>query len=115
MTWSCTIRLADVVKQLREGGNEGLRFGAEHVLSVSDSNVPIEEATLARSGKVSTDEGELRAAVSYDTSYAVVQHEDMSLEHDPGRSAKYLENALNGQRGTVAKIIATAIRRRLGI
>ena len=114
MSWSNGINLAGIVPTVRDGGNDGLRLGGEHVLSVSDQLVPIEEATLSRSGKVSTDPGSLRAAVSYDTPYAAVQHEDMTLRHDPGRTAKFLENALTTQRGTVSRIIATAIRRRLG-
>lgn len=94
------------------GAEQGLLLGAEHVLGVSRDQVPIEESTLGRSGKASQ-EG-LRAAVSYDTPYAVVQHEDMTLAHDPGRTAKYLEKALNSERAVVGKIIATAVARRIG-
>lgn len=112
--WSNTINLRKLRDEIRDGANDGLLLGAEHVLAVSDDTVPIEEATLSRSGRVSTDTAGLRAAVSYDTPYAVVQHEDTSLQHDAGRSAKYLENAFNSTRATVAKIISIAIRRKLG-
>lgn len=90
---------------------DGATKAAEHVLGVSNEHVPHEEGTLERSGKVSVDDssfGRTTAAISYDTPYAVAQHERMDLEHDPGRTAKYLENALNSERGTAQKIIATS-------
>ena len=43
--------------------------------------------------------------ISYDTPYAVRQHEDMSYRHDPGRTAKYLEGPLMAEAQTVAKIV----------
>lgn len=111
--------MSDVREGLRKlrrdattGAEEGLQLGSEHVLGVAVDQTPIEESTLGRSGKA-TQEG-LRAAVSFNTPYAVVQHEDMSLAHDPGRTAKYLEKALNSERVVVGKIIATAVRRRIG-
>lgn len=114
MTFRNGINLAAIVDRARRGGVTGLRLGAEHVLGESTAHVPIEERTLQDSGRVSTDEAGLRAAVSYDTPYAVVQHEDMSLQHDSGRTAKYLENAFNTQRPVVAQVIATAVRREIG-
>lgn len=97
----------------RKGAARGLELAAEHVLQVSRGQVPIEEGTLERSGVASVDEANLRAAVSYDTVYAVRQHEDMTLKHDAGRKAKYLEDALNGQRAEIARIVADEVRRGL--
>jgi hypothetical protein len=95
----------------KAGAARGLRMAAEYGLEQSNRHVPIEEGTLERSGVASVDEQNLRAAVSYDTPYAVVQHEDMTLHHDAGRSAKYLENALNGSAKEIAQIIADEIRK----
>jgi hypothetical protein len=97
----------------RAGAVRGLRLAAEHVLAESRRIVPIEEATLERSGAATVDEGDLTAAVSYDTPYAVRQHEEMNYRHDAGRSAKYLERPLTEQADTVAEIIAAAVRRSL--
>lgn len=94
------------------GAEDGIRVGVEHVLKVSRDQVPHEEGTLERSGRATT-EG-LVGAVSYNTPYAVAQHEDLTFAHDPGRRAKYLENAFNSERGTVARLIAVAIRRKVG-
>lgn len=97
----------------RKGAARGLTLATEHVLQESRTRVPIEEGTLERSGTASVDEAALRGAVSYDTPYAVRQHEDLTLRHDQGREAKYLESAFEGERDTVAEIIAAEIRRSL--
>ncbi|TQJ60482.1 minor capsid protein [Arthrobacter sp. SLBN-83] len=99
-----------VDESLKRAANRGLALAAEHVLGESNKTVPIEEATLERSGTTSTDKSRLRAAVSYDTPYAVKQHEDLTLRHDAGRSAKYLENALNSEVPAVREIIAQTIK-----
>ena len=84
---------------------------AEYVLGESIQQVPHEEGDLQSSGKVSVDEGSSRAAVSYDTPYAVRQHEDMTYRHDPGRKAKYLEDPLNSAaHGPAQAIIARHLK-----
>lgn len=93
----------------RAAAARGLAKGTEHILQVANTMVPIEEATLERSGRASVEEGTLTGAVFYDTPYAVRQHEDMSYQHDSGRRAKYLEAAFNSERSAVAKIIADEI------
>lgn len=102
------------LRAARAGGARGLELAAEHLLQVSRGRVPIEEATLERSGVASVDPDHLRAAVSYDTPYAVRQHEDLGLHHDSGRTAKYLEHPAAEERGTLAALIAQAIRNELG-
>jgi hypothetical protein len=100
-------------KAAREAALRGLKKAAEHVLQVSRTEVPLEEGTLERSGTVSVDEANLRAAISYDTPYAVRQHEDMSLRHAGGRKAKYLEGPLHQEAKTAQEIIGAEIRRAL--
>lgn len=104
---------AAAMRGTRAGAVRGLRIAAEHVLAESRKIVPIEEATLERSGVATVDESSLTAAVSYDTPYAVRQHEELSYRHDAGRSAKYLERPLTEQADTVAEIIAAQLRRSL--
>lgn len=94
---------------LNGSANRGVALAAEHVLGEANKKVPIEEATLLRSGTVSTDPGNFTAAISYDTPYAVRQHESMHLRHDDGRTAKYLENAMNSEVKTAAEIIRKTI------
>ncbi|MGC0205227.1 hypothetical protein [Streptomyces levis] len=102
-----------VARRAQQGAASGARLGAEHLLNVSRDRVPIEEGTLERSGTVTVDEANTAAAVSYDTPYAVRQHEDMTLRHDAGRTAKYLEDPLNEEQATIQEIIAAQVRRQL--
>ncbi|WP_030579175.1 minor capsid protein [Streptomyces globisporus] len=104
---------AAAMRGTRSGAVRGLRIAAEHVLAESRKVVPIEEATLERSGVATVDETRLTAAVSYDTPYAVRQHEELGYRHDAGRTAKYLERPLTEQVDTVAEIIAAQLRRSL--
>ena len=88
----------------------GLYKWAEHVLEEATRIVPLQEGTLQNTGVASSDEGALRAAVSYDTPYAVVQHEAMDFNHPNGRQAKYLETPLNASRDKGLKIVADEIK-----
>lgn len=109
LNWNGDQRL----QQAHDGLVAGLKKAAEHVLQVSRTRVPLEEGTLERSGVASVD-GEMRtAAVSYDTVYAVRQHEELAWRHAEGRTAKYLEEPLVEEARTVQEIIAAEIRRRL--
>lgn len=98
----------------KDAAASGLHKAAEHVLEQANRLVPIEEGTLLRSGVASSDAGQLKAAVSYDTPYAVRQHEELSYSHDEGRQAKYLEQPLDSERGEIERIIAREIKNALG-
>ncbi|MER7078134.1 MULTISPECIES: minor capsid protein [Bacteria] len=102
-----------VTARQHSGAVAGLRQAAEHILGASRQLVPLEEGTLERSGVASVDENDLTAAVSYDTVYAVRQHEELTWKHDAGRSAKYLERPMTSERDTVADLVAAEIRRSL--
>lgn len=91
-------------------GLKGLRRGGEVVLERSNRYVPLEEGTLERSGRV-TDDGDSTVAISYDTPYAVRQHEDLTLQHPNGRSAKYLERALAESRSEIAALVAREVQK----
>ena len=91
----------------RKARRKALRAGAEHILSMSNLRVPLEEGTLERSGAVTLNAEGDEAAVSYDTVYARRQHEELTWKHDPGRSAKYLELALD-EHGDEALAIMSA-------
>lgn len=95
------------------GARKGLRKATEHILQVSNTRVPNEEGTLERSGRASVDDANLRGAVSYDTVYAVRQHEELTYRHSGGRTAKYLEGAMTQEASTVLEIVAADVRRAL--
>ena len=108
-----SFRLGQRAAAERAGAVRGLQLGTEHLLQVSRTQVPIEEATLERSGVASVDPGTLTGAVSYDTPYAVRQHEDLTLRHDDGRKAKYLEDPMKDEAAQIRELIAAQIRRSL--
>lgn len=108
-------KLALARKQGGTGTNRGLELGAHHLLQVSRKFVPHEEGTLENSGKVSTDPGTHQAAVSYDTPYAVRQHEEMDYKHDDGRRPKYLEQPMHTEASTIAELVQGAVKRELGL
>lgn len=103
-------RIADI----RKGAVKGLAAAAEHVLGEAIKLVPIEEGTLQNSGTTAVDAENLRAGIGFGLGaaapYALVQHEDMSLHHDPGRQAKYLEVPLVAAKADIGKIIAREIK-----
>lgn len=93
----------------RRLASDGLRRALEHLLTESRRIVPLEEATLERSGRATVDG--LKGSVSYDTVYAVVQHEELDYRHAPGRSAKYLEKPMATERQTMLALMAVPLRR----
>ena len=96
----------DIRALLGDASMDGLELAAEHLLQVSSDRAPLEEGTLARSGEVSTDRSQLTAAVSYDTPYAVRQHEELTWHHDDGKTAKYLENPMVEEREVMLALAA---------
>lgn len=100
-------------RAVRAGALRGIRIATERLLQLARARVPIEEGTLERSGVASVDEDSLTGAVSFDTPYAVRQHEDMTLRHDDGRSAQYLRGPLHEENGTINQLIAAQVRRAL--
>lgn len=102
---------APAAAQMRAGAVRGLLLAAEHVLGESQAVVPLDESPLMQSGTASVDPPSLTAMVSYDTEYAVVQHERLDYRHAPGRTAKYLERPLNASRAEVLALIAAQMRR----
>ena len=81
--------------RLRDQLADGLEDLVEHIGEESQRICPIEEGTLVKSMTTKVDRGELKAGIGYGSGaaapYATRQHEDTSLSHDAGRSAKYLE------------------------
>lgn len=108
-------KLRETQERAKSAKLEGLMVAGLHVLGVSNAKAPIETGELIRSGQVSQDESTGLTAISYDTDYAVVQHEDMSMNHDDGREAKFLESSLNSESDAVLQIIATSVKRGVGL
>jgi hypothetical protein len=105
-----TINVAAAANTLLSHRRRALILALEHLLGVSRQLVPHEEGTLERSGRVVLIDDN-RGAVTYDTPYAVRQHEELDYRHDAGRQAKYLEQPMTTERAVILAIIAAELRR----
>ena len=111
---------------VRRGALDGLQQWADDVLADARPRVPvapIRGGFLRDSGEVSIDEGQMLAAVSYDSppmksdgraagtgSVAVMVHENLSAQHAVGE-AKFLETASQVSAPAGLAKLAAALRR----
>lgn len=114
MTVKATWYGDQIKQQVRAATAQGLYLAAEVLLARSREIVPWDESTLAKSGAASVDAAQQVAAVSYDTVYAVVQHERLDYHHRAGRQAKYLEQPLGEMQPQIKAAIESALRGVLG-
>ena len=103
----------EVKRRQREGRNKGLRDAVEHLLGAALPLVPLLDGPLENSGTTSVDESKGTAAVSFDTPYAVIQHESLDFHHPRKGQAKYLEQPFNTEKPVMLALIAAAERRAL--
>lgn len=86
----------DLIERCAEnGGRNGLFDALDHLKSVSQDKVPLNQGPLKNSAAVDVSGDGRSGTVSYDTPYAVPQHENTWYSHQRGREAKYLENPVN--------------------
>lgn len=115
-TNTASAALRELRRRFPQAALDGVRAGGDVVLAESNDHAPRGRGTLISTGKVTTAEqgSTVTAAISYDTPYAVDAHEDLDLEHDSGRTAKFLENAMNSQRREAGQAVAREIRTQVG-
>jgi hypothetical protein len=96
------------INAAKKGGYRGLKAVGDVIGDEAQSLAPKDTEELANSMTVSGDYGSLKVAISFDTGnrYAIVQHENTSLNHPNGGQAKYLQEPLLG---TGANILAGII------
>lgn len=98
---------------LDDAAGDAAWLAAEYLLGESIQEVPLEYGDLQDSAATSRDG--FTAAVSYDTPYAVRQHEELDYFHKPQqgrqRKAKYLEDPMNREADTMAAIAADHMRK----
>lgn len=102
----------EAIKMIQEGGMEGCVSALEHLKAQTHPDVPKDTHALAQSAEVSAD-GKTRAVLSYNTPYAVVQHENLGYNHPNGGKAKYLEDQFNQNKDSMKQIIASTIGQKL--
>jgi hypothetical protein len=100
---------------------QALHDGAEAILTESLKEVPLATGALARSGTVTDVPKETAVYISYNTPYALRQHEDLTLRHPdprnpistPGRKAKYLEDPFNRLKAKVMNLVRLRVKKAL--
>lgn len=101
----------DPTGAIEDAAKLGLIKAAEYVLEKANRTIPHERGDLQDSGHVSVNDDGTRAAITYDSPYAVRQHEELTWHHNDGRRAKWLEKTLVEEADTVRQIIAEEIRK----
>lgn len=107
LRWSFQDFTGAVLGRERAAAQRALSDGAEFLLQEANRTVPIEEGHLAGSGAATVAYPE--AAVSYDTPYAVIQHEAMEFRHDEGRRAKWLQLTMQEQAQAIMAHMGAAL------
>lgn len=121
MSWDTSAwqrAIEEWAQQVKDAAADAIGETVEQWLEEGNRMVPIEEGTLQNSGTTAVDRANMQAAVGWgagaSSDYAVIQHEDMSLRHDDGRSAKWGEIAGRRIAETAGATIAASIKAKLG-
>lgn len=107
------------IERMQQGAKAGAYQAAGNIITEAKERCPVDVGTLAGSGYAGqpTIEGSiLTVPMGFGgpaEDYAIVQHEKLELHHAKGE-AKFLERALDSQRGDVGPLIAARIREALG-
>ena len=86
---------AKVKNITRQCTRKGTWSALDHLAAVSKEQVPLDQGPLKNSCFVDVAADGSSGTVSYDTPYAVRQHEETWYQHQRGRKAKYLEDPCN--------------------
>ena len=89
----------------------GMESAAEYLRAESANEVPRDTHALAQSAEVSSDSETV--VLSYDTDYAIKQHEELGYRHPRGGKAKYLEDPFNANTGKMVQIVRQKMDRDL--
>lgn len=86
---------------------KGQRKLAANILGESQKIVPVDTGTLRRSGTIKTNANLLMTTISYNTPYALKQHEEHKSK------AKYLERPFNEKAGELKDFVQAEIDKAL--
>lgn len=101
-----------LIGAIKRGGKKATWSALDHLASVSKEQVPLDTGALKNSCTVSVNDDGSEGTISYDTPYAVEQHENLIYHHQRGRKAKYLEDPVNDR--TVQSEMVEIAKREFG-
>lgn len=106
-------KFQEMSKQAAFGTVSTLGEIGKDLLGKSQEIVPYDKGDLERSGYYGIFDGPQGPAleVGYQEPYAIVQHEDLSLNHPGGREAKYLERPFLENKTTYRDWLFDVVRR----
>lgn len=84
-----------IAKTIRNASKRGMYAACDVIAKESKAQVPLDKGPLLQSCAIDVSEDGTEATISYDTPYAVKQHENLGYSHQRGRKAKYLEDPVN--------------------
>lgn len=98
-------------REIRDRVADSMEDVTENLLDEANRHVPIEDHILEGSGFAQVARATLRGQVAYDTPYAIRQHEDPTLRHDPGRTDHWLEDAARARHDEYTRYVRDALDR----
>lgn len=98
----------EVEALVKKAALSGLHDGAEAILTEAIDETPLLSGTLHRSGTVTDVPTEDAVYISFNTPYAVRQHEDLTLRHKDGK-AKYLEDPYKRNKEKVINLVGSRV------
>lgn len=98
---------------VRTAGLKAINDVIEDIATDSQNEAPLLSGTMERSQAVAENRSQMEVYISYNTPYAIKQHEELGYRHAPGRKAKYLEDPFNRKKGPGLKYIEKKIKQAL--
>lgn len=108
-----TDNTAAISAAMRQAAARAVLEVAEDALTEANDRVPLDEGDLARSGEVTAFPEKSAASITYDTPYAIKQHEDVTLKHPRQGEDHWLERTVEENAPRYFQWIADRIRKAL--
>lgn len=114
-------RLAKTIKSIKNATPDAIKAGLQPIMDLSQTYVPYDSGDLYRSAFIEVRQTTTgtRAWIGYakggHPNYAAWVHEMMHIPHAKGKSAKFLERAVNERIHTVMPTVVNYIKEKAGL
>lgn len=100
----------DVKKKVMTANEKAITLGLEFIKQESVKVAPKDTGMMEKSAQVKIAADGKTGYVSYDTPYAIKQHEELDYRHAEGRIAKYLELPLQQNSKKALEIMGRVLK-----